>query len=272
MGRGRKKNRDSCRRQVRNNHSQQGPNHRDAQQQVPRPAWGRTPPQRYDSTSRWLSNNTLSTPFESRSNGIGKVTADQKGGGKRRRRRRKSPIQPSHQGPRGWEVNSAQNNTRRRFQQHINQQQIHADDPQNSIQENRIRFCVECSTVRRANLMLRDWLDKALIAAADVIAGWSDEVGVSTGSGDEMDWQPEPVTRIVMISSSSVNAAEEIVSQAKVLQNTRPWAIPDGINNQQFHSSLSNLQLWNDPRGLFAGASPVTPPSTPPSPFPWSKA
>ncbi|KAI0534827.1 hypothetical protein GGR58DRAFT_41874 [Xylaria digitata] len=64
----------------------------------------------------------------------------------------------------------------------------------------RPRFCLECSGVRRANLMLRDWLSSALIRTSEVLDSWSDEVDVRVGSGDEMDWQPEPVVRVLILA------------------------------------------------------------------------
>ncbi|KAI1822861.1 hypothetical protein F4861DRAFT_550294 [Xylaria intraflava] len=65
----------------------------------------------------------------------------------------------------------------------------------------RIRFCTECSAVRRANLALRDWLLAATAHATQIIDGWSDEVGVGRGSADEMDWQPEPVIRVLILTA-----------------------------------------------------------------------
>ncbi|KAI0115483.1 hypothetical protein GGR51DRAFT_555915 [Nemania sp. FL0031] len=69
------------------------------------------------------------------------------------------------------------------------------------------RFCTECSAVRRANLTLRDWCLSALSRASEVLESWSDEVGVSRGSGDEMDWQPEPVVRVLILNPSPTTAA-----------------------------------------------------------------
>ncbi|KAI1313106.1 hypothetical protein F5Y03DRAFT_390117 [Xylaria venustula] len=64
------------------------------------------------------------------------------------------------------------------------------------------RFCTECSSVRRANLRLRDWVSAGVSRASEVLESWSDEVGVGRGSGDEMDWQPEPVVRVLIVSNS----------------------------------------------------------------------
>ncbi|KAI2643289.1 hypothetical protein GGS21DRAFT_7728 [Xylaria nigripes] len=65
------------------------------------------------------------------------------------------------------------------------------------------RFCPECSAVRRANITLRDWLLSAISRATEVIDSWSDEVGVSRGSADEMDWQPEPVIRVLVLTTKA---------------------------------------------------------------------
>ncbi|KAI1436035.1 hypothetical protein GGR50DRAFT_265720 [Xylaria sp. CBS 124048] len=62
------------------------------------------------------------------------------------------------------------------------------------------RSCTECSAVRRANLSLRDWLQCTLSRTNDVVESWSDEVGVARGAADEMDWQPEPVVRVVILT------------------------------------------------------------------------
>ncbi|KAI3330946.1 hypothetical protein F4824DRAFT_504593 [Ustulina deusta] len=64
------------------------------------------------------------------------------------------------------------------------------------------RFCTECSAVRRANLTLRDWLSSGIARASEVLDSWGDEVGVSRGSGDEMDWQPEPVVRVLIVPTT----------------------------------------------------------------------
>ncbi|GAW16814.1 hypothetical protein ANO14919_062530 [Xylariales sp. No.14919] len=66
----------------------------------------------------------------------------------------------------------------------------------------RPRFCLECSAVRRANLILRDLFSAALTRASGALDSWGDEVGVSRGSGDEMDWQPEPVVRVLILAAN----------------------------------------------------------------------
>ncbi|TRX92961.1 hypothetical protein FHL15_006099 [Xylaria flabelliformis] len=65
------------------------------------------------------------------------------------------------------------------------------------------RFCTDCSTVRRANLKLRDWLSSTIQRASSVVDTWSDEVGVGRGSADEMDWQPEPVVRVLILATTA---------------------------------------------------------------------
>ncbi|KAI1126779.1 hypothetical protein F5Y10DRAFT_204629 [Nemania abortiva] len=71
-----------------------------------------------------------------------------------------------------------------------------------------VRFCTECSTVRRANITLRDWCTSALSRASEVLDSWSNEVGVSRGSGDEMDWQPEPVIRVLILAPTNASASQ----------------------------------------------------------------
>ncbi|KAI1746353.1 hypothetical protein F4680DRAFT_463547 [Xylaria scruposa] len=75
--------------------------------------------------------------------------------------------------------------------------------PRSSSPARLARFCTECSTVRRANLRLRDWLSSAIQHASSVLDTWSDEVGVGRGSADEMDWQPEPVVRVLILTTTA---------------------------------------------------------------------
>ncbi|KAF3056008.1 hypothetical protein GL218_07248 [Daldinia childiae] len=65
---------------------------------------------------------------------------------------------------------------------------------------NNIRSCTECSSVRRANLRFRNWAVRALTRCNERFAAWANEVGVEFGTGDEMDWQPEPVVRVLLVS------------------------------------------------------------------------
>ncbi|KAI1656666.1 hypothetical protein F4813DRAFT_120060 [Daldinia decipiens] len=64
---------------------------------------------------------------------------------------------------------------------------------------NNIRSCTECSSVRRANLRFRNWAVRALSQCSERFAAWANEVGVGFGTGDEMDWQPEPVVRVLLV-------------------------------------------------------------------------
>ncbi|KAI0852549.1 hypothetical protein F5Y00DRAFT_273141 [Daldinia vernicosa] len=76
---------------------------------------------------------------------------------------------------------------------------------------NNMRFCTECSSVRRANLRFRNWAVHALNRCNERFAAWADEVGVEFGTADEMDWQPEPVVRVLLVggdmSSTSTSTA-----------------------------------------------------------------
>ncbi|XDG02313.1 hypothetical protein ABKA04_001928 [Annulohypoxylon sp. FPYF3050] len=68
---------------------------------------------------------------------------------------------------------------------------------------NRSRFCTECSAVRRANIRFRNWASHALRACNERFREWADDVGVGFESADEMDWQPEPVTRVLIVGSAA---------------------------------------------------------------------
>ncbi|KAI1465622.1 uncharacterized protein F4812DRAFT_104655 [Daldinia caldariorum] len=55
-----------------------------------------------------------------------------------------------------------------------------------------MRYCTECSSVRRANLRFRNWAARALNHCNQQFAAWSEDAGVGFDTYDEMDWQPEP--------------------------------------------------------------------------------
>ncbi|KAI1423732.1 hypothetical protein F5Y12DRAFT_715997 [Xylaria sp. FL1777] len=101
----------------------------------------------------------------------------------------------------------------------------------------RQRFCTECSTVRRANLTLRDWMAAGIARASEVLDSWSDEVGVGWGCGDEMDWQPEPVVRVLLVasdpSSSSSSSLSPLSSSSSPWPSTPPTCDSCGAGWQQ---------------------------------------
>lgn len=66
----------------------------------------------------------------------------------------------------------------------------------------RSRFCTECSAVRRANIRFRNWASHALRVCNERFREWADDAGVGFESADEMDWQPEPVTRVLIVGSA----------------------------------------------------------------------
>ncbi|KAI1799823.1 hypothetical protein F4811DRAFT_565243 [Daldinia bambusicola] len=57
---------------------------------------------------------------------------------------------------------------------------------------NSLRTCIECSSVRRANLRFRNWAASALNHCNQQFATWAEDAGVGFDTYDEMDWQPEP--------------------------------------------------------------------------------
>ncbi|KAI0377451.1 hypothetical protein F5Y04DRAFT_291796 [Hypomontagnella monticulosa] len=72
-----------------------------------------------------------------------------------------------------------------------------------NIGNSNVRFCTECSASRRANLRFRNWAARALQACGERVAAWADEVGVGFGCADEMDWQPEPVIRVLLLAQGA---------------------------------------------------------------------
>ncbi|KAI1505876.1 hypothetical protein F5X99DRAFT_427784 [Biscogniauxia marginata] len=68
------------------------------------------------------------------------------------------------------------------------------------------RFCTECRDVRRANLRFRDWAEAQVRRGIRRFARWSDDVGVGFGTADEMDWQPEPVVRVLILGGGEFSA------------------------------------------------------------------
>ncbi|KAI1336124.1 hypothetical protein F5Y15DRAFT_212728 [Xylariaceae sp. FL0016] len=65
----------------------------------------------------------------------------------------------------------------------------------------RMRFCTECRDVRRANIVFHAWARAVLREARQRLRSWSAEVGVGRDTGEEMDWQPEPVVRVLILES-----------------------------------------------------------------------
>ncbi|KAI0117046.1 hypothetical protein F4814DRAFT_272388 [Daldinia grandis] len=100
---------------------------------------------------------------------------------------------------------------------------------------NKMRSCTECSSVRRANLRFRNWAVRALNRCNERFAAWASDVGVGFGTGDEMDWQPEPVVRVLLVGGDmsptstpliSPSAGTEAQRQIGPLPKPGPWAWP----------------------------------------------
>ncbi|KAI0197407.1 hypothetical protein EV127DRAFT_403521 [Xylaria flabelliformis] len=113
--------------------------------------------------------------------------------------------------------------------------------PRSSSPARLARFCTECSTVRRANLKLRDWLSSAIQRASSVVDTWSDEVGVGRGSADEMDWQPEPVVRVLILATTTATPSSSsgflTPTPSTIGGNSGGWT-PPYQQQQQQHAGL----------------------------------
>ncbi|KAI0433363.1 hypothetical protein F5Y09DRAFT_299273 [Xylaria sp. FL1042] len=158
------------------------------------------------------------------------------------------------------------------------------------------RPCAECSAVRRANLTLHDWFTTSIANASKALDNWSNKVGLSCRSGDEMDWQPEPVVRVLIVSTPSPshilsptnkngdstgsawqqdppNRALEDggegggrgVTAVDYMTGSSPWGLRPGTLGVDLVSG--NGDNNNTPSGgkVFAPEKTMTPPDTPPS-------
>ncbi|KAI1098244.1 hypothetical protein F4804DRAFT_350594 [Jackrogersella minutella] len=97
------------------------------------------------------------------------------------------------------------------------------------------RSCTECSSVRRANLRFRNLAERALQACREGVAAWAKDAGVACDTADEMDWQPEPVTRVLLLRVDDGDARRERWPDEQQQQGTEgigpvpvpgPWAWP----------------------------------------------
>lgn len=70
------------------------------------------------------------------------------------------------------------------------------------------RRCAKCRSVRKANLRLRDQVLQCLERARRLLVAWSAEVGVplALAADDEMDWQPEPLIRVLLLPAADADA------------------------------------------------------------------
>ncbi|KAI1133852.1 hypothetical protein F5Y05DRAFT_423555 [Hypoxylon sp. FL0543] len=106
----------------------------------------------------------------------------------------------------------------------------------------RARFCTECSAVRRANLRFRNWAAGALQRCGEHLAAWAEDAGVAFGAADEMDWQPEPVIRVVLLGpgngfgfdGESQARREEALRQQQQQQEYRR-------QQEQYQQSVGNI-------------------------------
>ncbi|KAI0157333.1 hypothetical protein GGR57DRAFT_510892 [Xylariaceae sp. FL1272] len=116
-----------------------------------------------------------------------------------------------------------------------------------------LRTCTECSATRRANLTLRDWLSQSYLNTANVITSWSEEVGVGAESADEMDWQPEPVVRVLVLRDRVESENDSISSPSVSLPSVAGMGMmgfADGRSTQQQQQEFSgyapHYPPWNN--------------------------
>ncbi|KAI1205946.1 uncharacterized protein F4807DRAFT_247746 [Annulohypoxylon truncatum] len=101
------------------------------------------------------------------------------------------------------------------------------------------RFCTECSAVRRANLRFRNWAARAIRACGERFREWADDAGVGFESADEMDWQPEPVIRVLFVRPPSPTPA----SAAASYPFAQPYAQPyTGQRKPSFGTQAQGLE------------------------------
>ncbi|KAI1648588.1 uncharacterized protein F4817DRAFT_59037 [Daldinia loculata] len=107
---------------------------------------------------------------------------------------------------------------------------------------NNIRSCTECSSVRRANLRFRNWAVRALSRCNERFAAWANEVGVGFGTGDEMDWQPEPVVRVLLVGGD--------MSPTSTASTTSlpPISLSTGTGGQQRQQQQQEEQIGPVPK------------------------
>ncbi|OTA94353.1 hypothetical protein M434DRAFT_29974 [Hypoxylon sp. CO27-5] len=89
--------------------------------------------------------------------------------------------------------------------------------------KNNTRFCTECSSVRRANLRFRNWAHGALRQCGERFLAWAEEAGVGFEAADEMDWQPEPVVRVVILGPEFENQNQQEQQQHQIQQQQQQY-------------------------------------------------
>ncbi|KAI1768710.1 hypothetical protein GGR53DRAFT_348188 [Hypoxylon sp. FL1150] len=151
----------------------------------------------------------------------------------------------------------------------------------NSNNGSRVRFCTECSAVRRSNLRFRNVAAQALKRCNEHFIAWADEAGVGFGTSDEMDWQPEPVIRVLLLPpppppppppKQGSPPSQDSLSMEEPLQ---PPQEQDQHQQQQQHYQQQHQQHPQYPLNQQYTPGPITMPTpththTPtPGPWPW---
>ncbi|KAI2619081.1 hypothetical protein GGS26DRAFT_595560 [Hypomontagnella submonticulosa] len=120
---------------------------------------------------------------------------------------------------------------------------------------NNVRFCTECSTSRRANLRFRNWAARALQACGERVAAWAEEVGVGFGCADEMDWQPEPVIRVLLLAQAGSGASKGGVLQQQEYEREYQQRVHQNQQGDQRIGPVPTPGPWPWPPWPNAGAT-----------------
>ncbi|KAI1414283.1 hypothetical protein F5Y13DRAFT_19299 [Hypoxylon sp. FL1857] len=103
------------------------------------------------------------------------------------------------------------------------------------------RSCIECSGVRRANLRFRNWAHAALQQCGERFAAWAEDAGVGFAGPDEMDWQPEPVIRVLLVDGSEGEKEREQQQRQWVQREQQQMMMEQYQQQQQYLQNAGNI-------------------------------
>ncbi|ORY71780.1 uncharacterized protein BCR38DRAFT_470656 [Pseudomassariella vexata] len=107
------------------------------------------------------------------------------------------------------------------------------------------RNCKDCRQIRKTNLKSRDDIFRTLQSIWSGLVQWSNDVGVPFGiAEDEMDWQPEPITLVLVVDRERDRLREYGLDLGKSEAGSE-WGSPSQQQTQ------TQFQSWAD--GSFDG-------------------